>query len=391
MMKLVLFDGKSHRDLLPLTYTRPTSYLRVGIFTIIEKWQKSWKDEVGTYTLSFLADKYPNAEWDEMLFVSAAVCPNNELVDLLSQIKIGQKVMYGERTIAFASNKTVYESCAIDDFNKIEYKGDLSILNDPGDIFELNEVEIGSDLSIIDKSVIQVSTLKENKVKGDRLFIGEGVEASDCILNTETGPIYLGKNSKLLEGSVIRGPFALCEGSIVKMSAKIYGATTVGPFSKVGGELNNVVIQGFSNKGHDGFLGNSVIGEWCNLGADTNTSNLKNNYGEVSVWNYDSEGFSQTDRQFQGLIMGDHSKTGINTMLNTGTTVGVSANIFGGGFPPKFVPSFSWGGKEGFQDFEKVKALEVAERMMERREMSFSDLDKGILSHIFKVTAKYRT
>ena len=391
-MNLCLFDGRAHRDLLPLSFTRPVSELRVGLRTIREKWEGIWDEEVGIYTLSYLANKFPNADWDEMIFLSAAVCPHPQLTETLRSLKVGQKVNWNNRTIAFASSRQTYESCELEQFEIIQLNADdLSVLGNPGDIFELNDRELRRDIENGKKNAQRLDQFGDNKVIGDQLYVEEGAKASNCIFNTQTGPVYLSRNSEMLEGSVIRGSFVLCEGAVVKMAAKIYGATTIGPYSKVGGELSNVVIQGYSNKGHDGFLGNSVLGEWCNLGADTNTSNLKNNYSEIKVWDYGSEGLVNTGRQFQGLIMGDHSKTGINTMLNTGTTIGVSSNVFGGGFPPKFIPSFSWGGKDGFATFNKDKSFELAERVMERRNLSFSDLDKEILSHIFKLTEKYRT
>jgi UDP-N-acetylglucosamine diphosphorylase/glucosamine-1-phosphate N-acetyltransferase len=222
------------------------------------------------------------------------------------------------------------------------------------------------------------------------VFVEPGFHGENFTLNASLGPVYLGKDSEIMEGSVIRGPFALCEAAVVKMGAKIYGPTTIGPFCKVGGEINNSVLQANSNKSHDGFLGNSVLGEWCNLGADTNNSNLKNNYGEVKIWNYASRDFVGTGRQFCGLIMGDHSKCGINTMFNTGTVVGVSANIFGPGFPPTFVPSFSWGGAGGFSDYKLSKALETASRVMERRELELTREDLVILEHVFHLTKEFR-
>ncbi|MGB1307109.1 MAG: glucose-1-phosphate thymidylyltransferase, partial [Flavobacteriales bacterium] len=211
-----------------------------------------------------------------------------------------------------------------------------------------------------------------------------------AILNASTGPIYVGKDAEIMEGSIVRGPLAMCENSVLKMGAKIYGATTLGPYCKVGGEVNNSVLLGYSNKGHDGFLGNSVLGEWCNLGADTNNSNLKNNYAEVKLWSYQSERFVNTGLQFCGLIMGDHSKCGINTMFNTGTVVGVSANVFGAGFPRNFVSSFSWGGSAGYMTYRLNKVFEVAEKVMQRRAIEFNQVEKDILTEVFELTKSYR-
>jgi UDP-N-acetylglucosamine diphosphorylase/glucosamine-1-phosphate N-acetyltransferase len=223
-----------------------------------------------------------------------------------------------------------------------------------------------------------------------KIFIEEGASANDTTFNTTTGCIYIGKDAEVMEGSVVRGPFALCEHSVLKMSSKIYGATTIGPHSKVGGEVNNSVVFGYSNKAHDGFLGNSVIGEWCNLGADTNNSNLKNNYANVKLWNYSGENFIDTGLQFCGLIMGDHSKCGINTMFNTGTVAGVSSNIFGSGFPRNFIPSFSWGGAQGFTTYRFEHAIETAQLVMQRRNTELTDNDKDILKYIFDNDEKFR-
>ena len=229
-----------------------------------------------------------------------------------------------------------------------------------------------------------------NTINASQIFIEQGAKVEFSILNASYGPIYIGKNAEVMEGSVIRGPFALCEHSVVKLAAKIYGPTTVGPYSKVGGEINNSVLFGYSNKGHDGFLGNSVLGEWCNLGADTNNSNLKNNYAPVRLWSYNTESFAKTGLQFCGLIMGDHSKCGINTMFNTGTVIGVSANIFGAGFPRNFVPSFSWGGSSGYSTYQLRKVYEVAEKVMERRSKVFDEVEKDIIDSVFELTKSYR-
>ncbi|MEM7163207.1 MAG: putative sugar nucleotidyl transferase [Bacteroidota bacterium] len=385
-MKLCLFDGRAHEDLLPLTFTRPVSDLRVGIYTIKEKWEKLWNTEVIINASSYLSTEHDNEESDELIFVSSSVFPSRKLIENLSELRRGQKIVREDRTIAFCSTWEEYNECKIETFDAVKFHDELSLLRNPGNLFEFCDDQINYDIAL--SGMQSRDSWEGNTVIGDRLFIEEGAKAKACIFNTDTGPIYIGKNAEVLEGTVIRGPFVLGEGAVVKMAAKIYGPTSIGPYCKVGGELSNVVMLGYSNKGHDGFLGNSVIGEWCNLGADTNTSNLKNNYGEVKVWDYKIKDYVPSGRQFQGLIMGDHSKTSINTMLNTGTTVGVCANIFEAGFPPKFVPSFSWGANE---EFKLEKAFEVAERMMMRRKIDFTDLDKEILSHIFNQTREFRT
>jgi UDP-N-acetylglucosamine diphosphorylase/glucosamine-1-phosphate N-acetyltransferase len=273
---------------------------------------------------------------------------------------------------------------------KVEHPYPIIKISYPWDIFSNNEKAIASDFELITKGRTSANLSNTNRYIGNNIFIEEGAKVEFSILNATTGPIYIGKDAEIMEGAIVRGPLALCEHAALKMGAKIYGATTIGPHSKMGGEISNSVIFGYSNKAHDGFLGNSVLGEWCNLGADTNNSNLKNNYALVKVWNYPQERFINTNLQFCGLIMGDHSKSGINTMFNTGTVVGVSANIFGDGFPRNFIPSFSWGGAQGFTVFTINKAFEVASQVMKRRNIDFSDDDKAILTHIFEVTEKYR-
>ena len=273
----------------------------------------------------------------------------------------------------------------------IEFSGHLDFINHPWDIFTHNHNEIVKDFEIV-KATKEESKIDEtNTVIGKQLFVEKGAKVSCAIINTLEGPVFIGKNAQIQEGTLIRGSLALCENAVLKMGAKIYGGTTIGPYSKVGGEVGNSVIQGYSNKGHDGYLGNSVLGEWCNLGADTNTSNLKNNYGDVKAWSYKEKESVNTGLRFCGLIMGDHSKSGINTMFNTGTVVCVSANVFGGGFPQKFIPSFSWGGADGFETFKVEKSFDVAEKVMARREIKFTKEDKELLTSIFDLTSEFRS
>ena len=254
----------------------------------------------------------------------------------------------------------------------------------PWDIFTLNAGAIEDDFNRLTAGRTSAPVPSSNRViNGDRVFLEEGARAECAILNAHTGAIYLGRDSEVMEGVMIRGPFALGDQGVIKMGAKIYGATTVGPGAKAGGEINNSVIFGNSNKAHDGFLGNSVIGEWCNLGADTNNSNLKNNYSEVKVWSYAEKTIVGTGLQFCGLFMGDHSKCGINTMFNTGTVVGVFANIFGAGFPAKHIPSFTWGMPEEGTLFLPDKAIELAERVMARRNVMLSDADRELVSQLY--------
>ena len=389
-MNYILFDGPSRNNLLPFTYTRPVADIRVGILTIREKWESYLEYTTTTITEDYLAEKYPMVEMENNIMINASFLPNKELVEIIKGLEENQAVFKDEDVVAFYT-KEDQDNIDLESYEAIEYLDDILRIENTWDIFSKNGAAIEDDFELITKGR-QSQPIPEMTVAFNRkdIFIEEGAKLPLCSLNAENGPIYIGKNAEIMEGSMIRGPFALCEGATVKLAAKIYGPTTVGPFSKVGGEVNNSVIFGYSNKGHDGFLGNSVLGEWCNLGADTNNSNLKNNYAEVRLWNYDTESFARTGLQFCGLMMGDHSKCGINPMFNTGTVVGVSANIFGSGFPRNFVPSFSWGGSSGFTTYLTKKAFEVATVVMSRRGMEFTEQDAAILEHVFEETKRFR-
>ncbi|WP_417872985.1 GlmU family protein [Xanthomarina gelatinilytica] len=389
-MNYILFDGPSRKNLLPFTFTRPVADIRIGILTIREKWEAYLDFTTTTVTEDYLSDKFPMVEMDENIMINASFLPNQTLAEMVKNLEANQAIFNNEDVIAFYTKDT-QDDIDFDTYEAIEYVDDVLKIEHTWDIFSKNGEAIQEDFELLTKGR-QSQPIPEMTVAFNRsdIFIEEGAKLPLCSLNAENGPIYIGKNAEIMEGSMIRGPFALCEGATVKMSAKIYGPTTVGPFSKVGGEINNSVIFGYSNKGHDGFLGNSVLGEWCNLGADTNNSNLKNNYAEVRLWDYQTESFAKTGLQFCGLMMGDHSKCGINTMFNTGTVVGVSANIFGSGFPRNFVPSFSWGGSSGFTTYLTKKAFEVAKVVMSRRDIEFTEVDAAILEHVFEDTKKFR-
>ncbi|WP_298903356.1 GlmU family protein [uncultured Psychroserpens sp.] len=389
-MNYILFDGPSRHNLLPFTFTRPVADIRVGILTIREKWEKHLGFTITTLTEEYLSEKYPMVELDENVMINASYLPNQELVAIIRGLEENQAIFQGEDVIAFFSKDT-QDEIDFETYEAIEYNETVLKIEHTWDIFANNGEAIQADFELLTRDRQSQPISSTNQILGaQHIFIEEGAQLEFVTLNANSGPIYIGKNAEIMEGSVIRGPFALCEHATVKMGAKIYGPTTVGPHSKVGGEVNNSVIFGYSNKGHDGFLGNSVLGEWCNLGADTNNSNLKNNYAEVRLWDYQTEGFARTGLQFCGLMMGDHSKCGINTMFNTGTVVGVSANIFGSGFPRNFVPSFSWGGHSGFTTYVTKKAFEVAEVVMKRRNITFSEQDKAILEQVFEDTKKWR-
>jgi len=389
-MNYILFDGPARTALLPFTYTRPVADIRIGILTIREKWEKYLGSTTTTLTEEYLSDKYPMVELEENVMVNASYLPNENLAAIISNLKSNQAVFKGDAVIAFFTNDS-QEEVDFDQYEIIEFNGDCLTVEHTWDIFANNDAAIREDFVLLTEDrTSQPLSKTVNVISPEHIFVEEGAKMEFVTLNASTGPIYIGKNAEIMEGSVIRGPFALCEEAQVKLATKVYGATTVGPHCRIGGEINNSVLFGYSNKGHDGFLGNSVLGEWCNIGADTNNSNLKNNYEEVKLWSYETETFAKTGLQFCGLMMGDHSKCGINTMFNTGTVVGVSANIFGSGFPRNFVPSFSWGGASGLVTYHTNKAFEVAKIVMDRRHVEFTDQDKAILEHVFEESKKWR-
>ena len=390
IMNYILFDGSVRNQLLPFTYTRPVADIRVGILTIREKWEHYLGSTTTTVTEDYLSDKYPMVELESNVLINASFLPSENLVQQIKNLSQNQAIFFEDEPLAFFTTEDQevdfeafdISQYAFDDVLRIEYTWDIFSKNGEAIQRDFDLITTGRESQPIPETT--VAFYKEN------IFIEEGAELPLCSLNAKNGPIYIGKNAEIMEGCMIRGPFALCEHAIVKMSAKIYGPTTVGPHCRVGGEVNNSVLFAYSNKGHDGFLGNSVLGEWCNLGADTNNSNLKNNYAEVRLWDYETEGFARTGLQFCGLMMGDHSKCGINTMFNTGTVVGVSANIFGSGFPRNFIPSFSWGGSAGMTTYLTKKAFEVCEVVMSRRGEEFTETEANILEHIFEETSQWR-
>ena len=387
ILKYVLFDGSYHQKLMPLTLTRPVSDLRVGIFKIHQKWSNFLKSDVSIRTKQYLAKKFNSFNEEAQIGISASLLPNQDLCDVIKDIKENTIVMKNGKVLLISplpEDNSEMES-KLSKYKLIQYVGEIDIIERPMDIFLQNGLETQKDLEFIYKKNLNKSEYGiGNLLIGDNIYIEDGAKINGSTLNSNDGPIFIHKSSEIMEGSNIRGPFVLMEESIVKMGSKIYGPTTVGPHCKVGGELSNVVFQGFSNKAHDGFIGNSVIGHWCNFGADSNTSNLKNNYGIVKSWNYFSNEFESTETNYCGLIIGDHSKCGINTMFNTGSVVGSFVNIFDSGFPPKFVPSYSWGGKSGFETYKFDKAIEVAKIVMNRRGVDLDDQTINIYKHFFK-------
>jgi len=392
-MNFILFD--EHReDLLPLAYTRPIADFRCGILTLKEKWEKRIPDGEFSYlTVDYLQSKY-QAKHDEHknVYLSGNLLSSDALVDWIHRLHNGQCLLDEDgKLLAIRTEKQLsLDSLKAEDFEAQKFEGEAIKLNHLWDIFSLNASELETDYNLLTAGRTSQPIDSSNQLIGDRIFLEEGAKVQAAILNSTNGPIYLGREAEIMEGSVVRGALAVCDHATLKLSTKVYGATTVGPHSKVGGEVNNSVIFGYSNKGHDGFLGNSVLGEWCNIGADTNVSNLKNNYAEIKVWNYRKGGFLNSGRQFCGLMMGDHSKTGINTMFNTATVVGVSANVFGAGFPRNFIPSFSWGGAEKWTQYRLKPAFEVAERMMQRRGLELTEVDRAILTNVHELSEGYR-
>jgi UDP-N-acetylglucosamine diphosphorylase/glucosamine-1-phosphate N-acetyltransferase len=389
-MNYILFDGDVRNALLPFTYTRPVADIRIGILTIREKWEKHLGFTTTTLTEEYLEARFPMVEMEANVMINASFCPTESLVDKITELNENEAIFKGEDVIAFYTTES-QEEVDFSTYKAIEFEEEIIQVKNTWDIFSKNDKAIQDDFNLITEGRISEPIPETvNTINPENIFIEEGATLTFATLNASTGPIYIGKNALIMEGCLVRGSLALCENAVLKMGAKIYGATTVGPSCKVGGEVGNSVLFQNSNKGHEGYLGNSVLGEWCNLGADTNNSNLKNNYAEVKLWSYETERFAKTGLQFCGLIMGDHSKCGINTMFNTGTVVGVSANIFGTGFPRNFVPSFSWGGASGFTTYQLPKVFEVATTVMKRRNITFDETEKEILTHVFEESKKYR-
>lgn len=383
-MQLVFSDAQFWENFLPLTYTRPTAELRCGILTFSERWQKLLESsEVSFITEDYLQEKFPKPEKVESLFLVPNFLPSESVLDQIKGLKLGEALVYEDELLAAKVDMQDFSLKQIEKMTDITEE--LIFFKNATDLFSLNEKAINFDFELLTKNKTSQKLSSTNGFLGDEkdLFIEEGAEIEFATINCKTGKIYIGKNAEIMEGSNVRGPLSLGKNSKINMGAKIYGATTIGPQCKVGGEVNNIVIFGFSNKGHEGFLGNSVLGEWCNIGADTNSSNLKNNYAMVKLWNYKNKKFQNTGLQFCGLIMGDHSKAAINTQFNTGTVVGVGANIFKSGFPPNLIENFSWGGMKGDSKFNLEKAYEVAEKAMERRKLPLTEIDKGILKFVY--------
>lgn len=388
-MNIVLFDHKEWDNLRPLTLTKPFGELRMGILTFKERWERLTEGNFSFLTRNYLSEKFPLHLEEKNLFINPTYFPVFDLCESVRNLKEGE--------ILTKNGNFIAGKLSMEDFNnwekinkKSEYSGEIILISQLWDLFRWNDFAIQFDFKLVTKGRKSQPISETNGVKNqENIFLEEGAIVEFSVLNAELGPIYVGKEAEIMEGSLIRGSLALCEGAKLNMGTKIYSGTTIGPNCKVGGEINNSILMGYSNKGHDGFLGNSVLGEWCNLGADTNNSNLKNNYSNVQIWNYNSKTYEDTGLQFCGLIMGDFSKSAINTQFNTGTVVGVSANVFDPGFPPKFIPSFSWGGNKNSSKFDLEKSFEAASKMMERRKKILTEEDKKIIKHIYFEVSEY--
>jgi len=392
-MAIIFFDDNAHQTLLPLTFTRPVADLRIGILTIAEKWAKYFDLDYSWHTQPWLQGKFPIAIEERNLFINGSFCPDETMIAAIKALHGNEALKYGEKLVAVKLNERdalEFDPQGVFD-NTVELNQLPVIIRYPEDIFRKNDIELRRDFNLLTKGRTSATISSTNTIIGNDFFAEEGAVAECSTFNTTNGPIYLAGNTEVWEGTHIRGAFAICEHSQVKMGAKIYGATTVGPYCRVGGELNNAVIWGYSSKGHEGYLGNAVIGEWCNIGADSNNSNLKNNYDDVKLWDYTTGRFRKTALQFCGLIMADHSKCAINTMFNTGTVVGVSANIFGAGFPRNFIPDFSWGGPQGYEVYSIKKMFETAQKVFARRDhRTFDENEQNILKKVFELTQEHR-
>ena len=392
MDTILLFDDPAIRgSLLPFTFTRPVADIRIGILKISEKWKKISGATVSYLTQDYLQSKFPRKA-GKALAINGAWLPDSKSLEVLKPLTSNQALYFGKTLIATYIGETEKNLGAVKSKEIVQMDAEPTLLLKTWNIFQFNGNEIKKDFDLITKGrkSAKLTDPHTKLYSPENIFVEEGAVIRAAVLNADNGPIYIGKNTEIQEGSLIRGPFALCESSTVNMGAKIKGDTTIGPFSKVGGEVSNSVVFGYSNKGHEGFLGNSVIGEWCNMGADTNTSNLKNNYSPVKLWDYTVGNYANTGLQFCGLMLGDHSKCGINTMFNTGTVVGIGSNIFGSGFPRKFIPSFAWGGEEGFSTFLFPKFLETAKAVVARRGLELDMEEQEILRTIFEMSKNYR-
>jgi UDP-N-acetylglucosamine diphosphorylase/glucosamine-1-phosphate N-acetyltransferase len=398
-MNIILFDTDARNHLLPLTATRPMGELRVGILTLREKWERRLRGAASYITQEYLQEKYPIRIEDENLIINGGVLPTPEICRRIDALGLNEALLANGELIAARLNEAQFESLIeeeeVDELQGQELDSSIPLIqiNHLWELTRLNEQALLEDFALLTTGKHSQPVSDTNRLIGppENLFLEAGVKMEFCTLNLTAGPIYIGVNTEVMEGAMLRGPIAIGSDSIVKMGAKIYGPSAFGPGCRIGGEVARCIFLANSNKAHDGYLGDSVLGEWCNLGADTNNSNLKNNYSEVKLWDYETERFEKTGQQFVGLIMGDHSKCAINTMFNTGTVVGVFANIYGAGFPRNFIPDFSWGGPDGYRSYKFAEACETASIVMARRGLVFTELEKAILYHVYDRSARFRS
>lgn len=394
-MNIILFDDTSRNNLLPFTYTRPTGAIRCGILTPAERWELMFESKVSFLTQEYLSNKFKTNIQDQNLLINGSIIPDNLLLSEVKELKLGESLIKNDLLIAVVLNSEQVKDFSLEIFNHTIKKETNSTgyiyINRIWHLFTYNDQAIRFDFKHITANRTSELLNETNTlINIEQIFVEPGAKVQGAFLNASTGPIYIAKNAEIMEGSFIRGPFALGENASTKMGTKIYGATTIGPHCKVGGEVSNSILFGYSNKGHDGFIGNAIIGEWCNIGADSNSSNLKNNYADVKVWSHVLNKFENTGLTFCGLMMADHAKCGINTMFNTATVVGVAANIFGSGFPRTFIPSFAWGGAQGFETFQLNKVIEMATQMCQRRGVDFDEIEQAIIKHVFDETVSQR-
>jgi len=397
---IAFFEDNSLNNFHPLTLTRPIYDLRLGILTLSEKWIRTLGLDARPSGLqrerlkNLFPEPPPLEPGDSCYWINPRVLPDKNLGNRIQKLPVNSVLKHDETLIgahlsADFHNTWLKHGMNTSDLNESVYTDSFKILEDIWQIFQFNGEEIVSDLERInDKKAVNIGDFKHSVlIDHFPIYIDdEAIIEPGAILYADEGPIYIGKGARVMANAVVRGPSAICEQSVVKMGAKIYKDTTIGPVCKVGGEVSNVVFHSYSNKAHDGYAGNSVFGQWCNLGADTNTSNLKNNYSTVRFRNWESGEEVDTGQQFIGTIMGDHSKTGINAMLNTGTLCGVCCNLFSDGYPPKYVPSFSWVSGKDVVPYHFEKAIDAMEKMMQRRDVELTPDYKELMHSIFKST-----
>lgn len=392
-MNVILFDPVNRKNLYPIVLTRPCASIRVGMFTIQEKWDLYLGETSTVLVPEFLSGKYKANFTDENLYVNATLLPGKDVLDQILLLKPGEKLICDGKLVAFKQGKVMWENMAnvLNDLSPVESNLETDFIEHTWDIIRHLDNQLKSDFEIaLHKfSAIELPEYT-TAIHPELIRTGTNVKIGACILNASEGAIIIDDDAEIMDGAMLKGPLYMGKHSVVKMGAKIYGPVATGEHCRLGGEVTDSVLQAYSNKGHDGFLGHSYLGEWCNLGADTNTSNLKNNYEAVRLWNYSDHSFNHTNMQFLGAIMGDHAKTGINTMLNSGTVIGVAGNVYGGGFLRNFVPDFCTGSPSKLSVFPYRQVIKMAHAMMKRRNIELSSDEESILFAAFEESKEYR-